>query len=154
MTAALWVSMSTTVVVALAGYLATYLTARFTSTRALQQMELQKRIELDHDRLKERDKYSVAFLSAARLVERADPATDPAIIAAALTELRRAAAGLELTAPQLAPDPLYPAVSAVEQLAKARAQAGWPDAITKAETDWTSALATLTTALRELPQTS
>lgn len=145
MDAALWA----TVVVALAGHIAGFLTVRYTGARAYRQLLAQKDIERDDERDKVRREDCRTFLMAARQIQNVGSAADDKIATTALHEVRRAAAGLELYAPTLAPDVIHTAVRALEQLVRRR-DVGWSDLRTEAEAECEQAVSALREAMQVL----
>lgn len=143
MNAALWA----TVVVAVVGNVVNFLTARHSGMLAFRQLLAQKNIERADERDRVRRDDCRSLLSAARQIRHAKE--DEAVVAA-LTQARQAVAGLELSAPELAPEPLFPTLDAFEQLVRLRSGGAWSDTIAEAEADCDRAVTTLRDAMRQL----
>lgn len=132
-----------TVVVAVAGYVASFFIARYSSAQAFRQLLTQKQIERADDLTTLRVEECRRFIAAARLIRHSNLGE-----AAAMADLRRAAAGLELYAPDLVPEPLLPAVRATEDLVRHRAGTSWTDAVDEAEEVFDRTFAVLVDRMR------
>lgn len=131
--------------VAVLGYAATLLGSWMSGRRAYQLAMYQRDMERTDARDNARETYFRDLLSAARLLRLS---TDADAYSTALADVRRAAAGVELYAPQLAHELLPAALETIERLARTRAEGTWHDQATEAETDCDRAIAALREAMQ------
>lgn len=137
----LWV----TAVVAVLGYGATLLGIWLGGWRAHKLTMFQRTMDRADARANAREGYFRDFLGAARLLRLS---TDAESGRAALAEVRRAAAGIELYASPPVRDLLPQALASVERLARVRAEGAWSDMVDEAETECDHAVAALRDTMR------
>lgn len=103
----------------------------------------------DHlDRAQQRENCCRDLIAASYALRSTPTGINPAPTQAAIAEFRRAAAGVQLSIPELADGPLAAALSAAENLAKSRTTAAWSASTTEAESAYDEAMAVLLARMR------
>jgi hypothetical protein len=143
MNAQLWV----TAVVAVLGYVATIVSSSLAGRNATKLALRLRNVDRHDARRTDYEACCREFLSAARVLRLAGNGTRSEDQASVLSELRRAAAGIELRSANLAMLPLAPALETIERLVRIRADGSWSASINEAEADCDRALDALRTAI-------